>query len=305
MLILQIMYFEAYCKLTVIYANIEKMSLDWFIIKTITSRLKIGADKSFEIIHISDTHITFADERNEERKIALAKDRANCFPEAQKVLTEACRTAKERNAVIMHTGDLIDFVSFANFDAVKKLTDENDLFMAAGNHEFSHYLGEAKEDAAYRNLSLDMVQRSFRNNIRMASRIINGINFVALDNGYYLFEPEQLDFLKAEVQKGLPVVLLIHTPLFAQELYDICMQKWDNAYLAGVPEELMQCYPPDRYEQQKADSTTLETIKYISEQKNIKAILTGHLHFTYEGLFEGKIPQLINGCTDIRIIEIC
>ena len=273
--------------------------------KTIKTKLNIGAEKPFEIIHISDTHLTLADERNEQRKLDLAKDRIKLFPEAEVVLSISCKTAKEKNSVIMHTGDLIDFVSFANFDAVKRLSDENDLFMAAGNHEFSHYLGEAKEDAAYRNQSLDMVQACFRNNIRMSSRIINGVNFVSLDNGYYLFEPEQLDFLKAETQKGLPIVLMFHTPLFTKELYNIVMRKHNNAYLAGVPDELMQCYPPDRYEQQKADTVTLETIRYIAEAENIKAILTGHLHFTHEGLFAGRIPQLVNGCTDIRIIEIC
>ena len=63
--------------------------------------------------------------------------------------------------------------------------------MAAGNHEYSLYVGEAWEDAAYRNQSLATVQEAFINNIRMAARVIGGVNFVALDDGYYLFEEEQ------------------------------------------------------------------------------------------------------------------
>ena len=35
-------------------------------------------------------------------------------------------------------------------------------------------------------------------NIRMDSRFINGVNFVAPGNGYYLFETEQFEFLAKE-----------------------------------------------------------------------------------------------------------
>ena len=176
--------------------------------------------------------------------------------------------------------------------------------MAAGNHEFSLYVGEAKEDAAYRNQSLAAVQAVFQNDIRMAARVMGGVNFVALDNGYYLFEQAQLDFLKSEVEKGLPVVLVCHNPLFEKALYDRIMQKSPCAYLVGVPEELMQCYPKDRYAQQLADNVTRETVAYIQNELRIKAIITGHLHFNYEGTFGDRIPQVMTSCTDARLIEI-
>ena len=76
------------------------------------------------------------------------------------------------------------------------------------------------------------------------------------------------------------------------------------AYLVGVPTDLMQCYPPDRYQQQLADETTLEVIEYIKTQSLIKALITGHLHFNYEGTFAGRIPQIVTACTDARLIEI-
>ena len=42
--------------------------------------------------------------------------------------------------------------------AAKEFMESNDYFFAAGNHEFSLYLGEAVEDADYRNQSLAKVQ---------------------------------------------------------------------------------------------------------------------------------------------------
>ena len=270
----------------------------------IETKLTVGVQAPFRVLHVTDTHLTDADLRDGERKVTLAEKRAKIFPLADATLELAAKVAKEQGVPIVHTGDLLDFVSVANLEKAKKFTDENDCFMAAGNHEFSLYVGEAKEDAAYRNQSLATVQAAFRNDIRMAARVIGGVNFVALDNGYYLFEREQLDFLKNEVKKGLPVVLLLHNPLFEKALYDRVMQKSPCAYLVGVPEELMQCYPGDRYMQQLADAITRETVDYMKEETAIKALITGHLHFNYDGVFADRIPQIVTSCTDVRLVEI-
>ncbi|MBQ7050167.1 MAG: metallophosphoesterase [Firmicutes bacterium] len=270
----------------------------------IKTAIPLGVETPFQVLHLSDTHLTRADLRDRERKVKLAKNRLPIFPEAEDVLQSACAAAKQLQVPIVHTGDLIDFVSMANLEAAKKFTDENDCFMAAGNHEFSLYVGEAKEDAAYRNQSLAAVQAAFKNDIRMSSRIIGGVNFVALDNGYYLFEEKQFEFLKQEVEKGLPMILLMHTPLYEHALYEKMMKQSPCAYLAGVPTELMKSYPTDRFQQQLADEITLKVMEYIKDQPLIKALITGHLHFNYEGVYADRIPQIVTSCTDARLIEI-
>ncbi len=269
----------------------------------IETKMQIGVDTTFSVVHISDTHLAYADMRDGERKVELAESRSRCFPYAENVLRQASKLSKEKNIPIVHTGDLIDFVSVKNIERAKLFCDENDLFMAAGNHEFSLYLGEAKETAEYRNQSLSFVQSAFKNDIRMSSRIINGVNFVVLDNGYYFFEEEQFVFLRNEVEKGLPVILLMHTPLYEKNLYDVMMGHCDCAYLMGVPEELTECYPDDRKEQQFTDALTEKVMEYIAEEKLIKGIIAGHEHINYEGTFAGRIPQVITACEDIRIIE--
>lgn len=271
--------------------------------KIIETKINVGTAKPFCVIHASDTHLTDADMRDGERKVALSEERKNIFPHADEMLGAICKMSKEEELPIIHSGDLIDFVSLANLEKVKAFTDEYDCFLAAGNHEFSQYVGIKKEDAEYRNQSLALVQSAFKNNIRMSSRIIGGVNFVALDNGYYRFEAEQLEFLKKEEEKGLPIVLIIHDPLYDEELFNLIMKKSSCAGMVGVPEPLMQGYPPYRYEQQLADEMTVETIEHIKAQPLIKAILAGHLHCNYEGLVCGRIPQIITSCTTLRVIE--
>ena len=49
---------------------------------------------------------------------------------------------------------------------------------------------------AYRNQSLAHVQESFTNDIRFASRVINGVKLIAIDDSYYRFDNPQLEKLK-------------------------------------------------------------------------------------------------------------
>ncbi len=273
--------------------------------KIIHNTIKIGLEKPVRILHASDTHIARADLRDGLRKVDLATERAHYFTESENCFSEISRVSKEMNLPIMHTGDLIDFVSFANLSAVKEFTDNNDCFFSAGNHEFSLYLGEAKEDADYRNQSLEKVQACFTNDIRKSSRIIGGLNFVALDNGYYKFDPEHLVFLKEQVQLGLPIVLMFHTPLYERAFYDYALADDPrSAYLIGVPDELRECYHDAAVrEHQGADSITYEIMDYIAKEPLIKAILTGHMHFDFDSIYADRIPQLCTDCCTLRIVE--
>ena len=115
----------------------------------IHNKIKIGAEKPFRFLHMSDTHFALADDRDDKRKNDLAKARSGWYSDAEKVSSEIEAFAKENHLTIAHTGDYIDFVSEANLDRLKKFTEENDVFMAAGNHEFSLYVGEAFEDADF------------------------------------------------------------------------------------------------------------------------------------------------------------
>lgn len=276
--------------------------------KLIENTLRLGVQTPFELIHISDTHLTYADARDEDggRKVALGQHRACIFPNAQQNLDDATKLSRETGALLVHTGDLIDFVSVANLEAAARFTAENDCFLAAGNHEFSLYVGEAKEDAAYREKSRARVQACFRNNIRFASRVVSGVNLIAVDNSYYLLEPWQLEALKKEAARGLPIVLLLHTPLYEAALYETALRIHNGgpAYLMSVPKEKMRSYSPDRYAQQKEDAVTHEAYEYILSEPRIRAVLAGHIHHDVEAQLPNGVPQLITGLGTARRIRI-
>ncbi len=263
--------------------------------------IDVGASAPFRVLHMSDTHLTEADERDDQRKLDLAEERKKYFPRADLLIEEASAYSKKEGIPIFHTGDLIDFVSWKNLDRARAFYEDNDVFMAAGNHEFSLYVGEAFEDAAYREQSLEKVKACFKNDIRFSKREMGGVNFVAMDNSYYLVDEWQLDALKAVVAEGKPVVLLLHTPLYCEALYNYEMieRKAGSAGLMAVPEEKMSGYNEYRYRQQKADETTKKAYDYICSEPTIRAILAGHLHTNGEYAINDRLTQYMVGCTGL------
>lgn len=269
-----------------------------------------GASKPFSILQVSDSHLSKADSRDNERKNQLAATRSSYWPDAAYYWSEAVRYAKDNDMLLVHTGDLEDFVSAANLETISSSFDPAvDAICCPGNHEFSKYVGEAREDEAYKADSFDKVQSAFPNPIGgVYSRIVNGVNFVAIDDVYYYITGAQFDLVRKEFAKGLPVILLCHVPLYTEDLcaYSLKDSKGKCAYITGAPLDVTSKFQNDpslpdnlqwknRSVQQKSDKTTLDFVAWLKDQPQLKAILCGHLHNFYEGPFSATANQYVCG----------
>ncbi len=262
--------------------KIERVSVD------------LGLEKPFRAFHISDTHLCLADERENQRKLNLAAGRRNYFGNSEEYLDASLAYAQKNSLLLFHTGDLIDFVSEKNLEAAENRFAGRNCFVSSGNHEFSQYVGEAKEDAAYKAQSFARVQKAFPNDLTFCSRIVNGVNFVALDDVYYDFTASQLAQFKEEVKKGLPIIMLCHVPLYTPELYDYSMSREAGcAYVTGAPAEKVAVYSNHRREQQTANESTVEFMSWLREQPLVKAIFCGHLHYFWQGQFSRHTRQYV------------
>ena len=266
------------------------------------TRLEVGADRPFRALHLSDSHICLADEREDERKLALAQRRGDSFDagvpgRAAAYLRQQLAYADAHGLPILYTGDFCDFVSAANLEAMRDQLFSRDCFMAAGNHEYSQYVGEALEDEAYKLQSYDRVQACCKNDLRFASREMNGVSFVAVDDVYYNFTANQLMRLEQEAARGKPVVLLMHTPIYTPELHDFMLHTLREpcGYLVGTPGEALAAYPPERRIQQTCDGPTRAFLDYVQHQPLIRAVLAGHVHYDFETRLPGGAMQLITG----------
>ena len=237
--------------------------------------LKVGAKKPFSALHFSDTHIAMSDAMDilacGERSLKVYEDRRTRFPISLQALAATIAYAERGNMPLFNTGDLIDYDSHANVECIANSFADRNILSALGNHEsFGHRskgLNPSTPEAA--RALLEKYEKAYRQPLIVASKVINGVNFVAFDNGglerYFL--ERRLAAIKAEFEKGLPVVLLCHIPLNNKDL--------DAPAVNGIV----------------GDSFKNELRAHKSQ---IKAILCGHGHRERLGEWNG-IPVALAG----------
>ena len=250
----------------------ERLTIQYYAIKA-------GATKPFTVLHISDTHLTAAYPDEGEWERSLAYRRIRTFGGRQEeAFRDSIAWAKEHVDYLVHTGDLIDFQSRANFDLVKKYYGEGGVMMfgCLGNHE--HYRGNRAAAAKGGAVSAvnkavvpDLLKESYPFPNDFCSTVINGVNFVTLDNSTATVSADQATRFEAEAKKGLPIILCMHCPFPTREIVRAASRFWRRENLKGIRN--MDDYV-DRYK----DKTTADFVAYLRSQTLLKGIFCGHGH---------------------------
>lgn len=264
--------------------------------------IKIGLPKPFSVLHISDTHLSEAYPDEPKAKLEQRMDRMRCFGGRQEeALRDSIAWAKDNADYIVHTGDLIDWQSRANFDLVKKYFGPN-MCGSMGNHEFSPTMwrSEVKEthDEKFKDLSRKVLSEAYPFDISFQSTIVNGVNFITLDDVYGYVTAGQVERFRAEVKRGLPIVLCMHVPFISDEIAIASNKfwmggRWDRKSMkftsAAIPE-----ISGDRKVQQE-DPVMRDFIAYLKKEPLLKGILAGHLHFSMQDDFSATAKQYVVG----------
>jgi len=269
--------------------SFERLSLSY-------ATINIGLEKPFSIMHISDTHFTEAYPNENEKKQTLKTSRTLTFGGRQEeALRDSLEWAKIHVDYIIHTGDLIDWQSEANFDLVKKYFGTN-IFGTMGNHEFSPdmWLSEPKEDSTegYKERSHDALSKVFSFDISFHAQVINGINFIGLDDVYGTVTRRQTELFKKEIKRGLPVILCMHVPFYTDDIWRASQRFWGNRKQQILGAKIK---PTGDYLKQQTDPTTREFINFLKHEPLLKGILTGHEHITVQDKFSKTATQYVVG----------
>ena len=126
------------------------------------------------------------------------------------------------------------------------------------------------------------------------STVAGGVNFVAIEQTGGCVVQEQVERFAAEVKKGLPIVLCMHVPFYTDEIWLANERYWTypNRKFSQMPAK------PDvngEYGRQKKDPVTRDFIAYLKSEKLLRAILAGHLHFTFEDRFSPTAVECVVG----------
>lgn len=257
----------------------ERLSLSYAIVE-------LGLKKPFSILHISDSHLSAAYAHENEKKQQLCKSRTITFGGRQEeALRDALSWAKQHVDYIIHTGDLIDWQSEANFDLVRKYFGDG-LIGSMGNHEFSTdmWLSDPKEEKSerYKDNTRKKLQEVYPFNVRFHSQVVNDVNFITLDDVYGYVTEEQVKLFKKEVKKGLPIVLCMHVPFHTDKIWRATCRVWMDKGPLNTGELPT---PSGDYKVQKEDPVTRDFIAYLKQEPLLRCILAGHEHITVEDQF--------------------
>ena len=259
--------------------------------------VRIGAEKPFAVLHISDTHLCEAYDDEGEVTLKLREVRRRTFGGRQEeALADSIAWAKRNVDYVLHTGDLIDFQSRANFDLVKKHFGDA-MFGALGNHEFARHMWLAEENEPkteeWKDRTRAKLDEVFPFDVVLHSQIVNGVNFVTLDDVYGTVTERQVERFRAEVAKGLPIVLCMHVPFFTDDIWRATTQFWARSGSRFSDASV----PPRKgdYQRQSEDAVTRGFIAYLKSETMLKGILTGHMHLTACDRFSPTAMQYIVG----------
>lgn len=261
--------------------------------------------ESVKVVHIADTHLFKDDDRGipyqaYSSRMAKAynqtthfKTQATTHPE--EAFEQTLAFAKEENAdLITLVGDIFSFPSEAAIEWVQsklKATGIPYLYIA-GNHDW-HYEGmegtlESLRDTWIEKRLLPLYQG---NHPLMAAYDIKGIRFLAIDNSTYQINEEQLAFFTEQVASGLPLVLLVHIPMYApgkKISFGCGHPKWGAATDRNFDIEKRPKWPGSGHTQ-----TTFKFHKQVFSAPNLLGIFAGHIHQNSMEMIKGK-PQLVS-----------
>ncbi len=254
--------------------------------------LQIGLNAPVTFLHVTDTHIT----RDEEKQNGRAEVFDTTDEQIEAYWHKAADYAKKHNLTIVHTGDFLDYGTKYALSFADRYLNDLDYIFAPGSHEFGHCIpgsqeyrdwrasGGAENDA-YKAERIKVIAPHFKNNLHFASRMIGGVNLVTLDNSYLHITDGQLEALKAEVAKGYPVVVGMHIPMHTKGIQGLSLMPRES--ICSTPEEQREHAVannrPDLAENIRIyDDATWRAIEYLKTEPMIKVVLAGHRHINFE-----------------------
>lgn len=267
------------------------------------------------VLHITDSHITFAGPEDEEfseysSRMAAAYENGNHYKTGEPIsrteaFTSILSEAKKLDVdLILLTGDILNYPSKR---AVEFILSELDacgipFLYTAGNHDW-HMEGMAGSSHDLREEWRESILQPLYqgDNNSHSARIINGINFLMIDNSTYQMTSDQLDFIREQKALKLPMVIGMHIPIsVADEPGTMGSYNWGA--------DIDNSYEIERRERWPKEGHTQETFDFVDEltEAPISIVLCGHIH-TSKTERKGGIIQYVTPMArygHYRIIDI-
>jgi len=261
------------------------------------AHLKVGAKKPFAVLHVSDTHLTEAYPHEPHWVRTFATNRTQTFGgRQQEALRDTLEYARLHADYLVHTGDLIDFQTEKNLDLVKMYFGTGALQASMGNHEFELMSEKGmlyERSEAFKDQYRAKLASFYPQDPIFAAQTVNGVTFVTLDDVFGAVTEKQVALFKAEVAKGLPIILCMHVPFHSEQSWKVTRTYWSAERTKYDSRKFDNGREGSDRWNQLNDPVTRDFIAYLKTEKLLKGILTGHEHFHYNEEFSPTARQII------------
>ena len=262
------------------------------------TKLNVGIESPVKILHITDIHLTYANEKDTPRHQQLMKTRFDVFQKEggfpphtpKEYFEEAIAFSKAENALLICTGDAIDIHTHGNLEVFEEITKDIDMMFSPGGHEHQRRCVRTMEEPyPYWETIRPQLENEFsKYNLYLESRVVNGLNIVTADNSMDYFPKETVEAFKKELEKGLPIIVFFHDYL------------WDEFL------NKKEAYHPNVRMTKEDYATSHEMIELLKSHPLVITTMSGHGHRDEERIFNGKTHYATDGLFKgkARMIEI-
>ncbi|NJC24453.1 putative phosphodiesterase [Arthrobacter pigmenti] len=259
--------------------------------------------ETFRIVIIADTHLKLDDVRGEAfrgytQRMAEAYTSAKHYRTNQVATPEdgfieaLSRAVDESASLVALLGDIVSFPSEAAIEWAAAWLNEIGIpwTYTAGNHDW-HYEGMPGSDVELRArwIKQRLMPLYGSADPMMSVRLLNGVRFVTIDDSTNEISPDQLEFFRAQVATGAPVVLFIHIPLFApgrSVKFGCGHPEW------GTSTDTLFTVEQRRPWRRRHTPTTMAFRRDVFSAPNVLAVFAGHNHEASLDVVNG-VPQCV------------
>lgn len=263
-----------------------------------------GLQKEYKMIYISDLHIiSDVNEVSEEHLQTVQARKASMVnPEgktADHYWNELADKINEYNAdIVLLGGDMIDFMSPSNVACLKEGLEriKSPVMYVRADHDYANWYQKTLSPETVNELS-----KTIDSNEEIFAKEIGELLVIGINNSTSQISPSAVLKLEDVLHNNKkPVIILTHVPIQSKINYEL--DKMSKA----VWQERSLIWGNNCY--YIPDQNTEQFIELIQNRdNNVVAILSGHLHFSYQGEFTPSITQHVFGAAyegKIAVIHI-
>ncbi len=262
------------------------------------TKFTVGLDHPVKILHITDIHLTYANEQDTPKHHGLMQRRFDVFCKEgnfppftpKEYLEQAIALAKEENALLVCTGDAIDIHTHGNLEVFKEILKGEDLMFSPGGHEHQRVCCRTMEEPyPYWETVRPQLESEFAEfDLYFESRVIGGLNIITADNSMDYYPKRTVEAFKREIERGLPIIVFSHDYI------------WDKLL------NLKEPYHPNVRLTEEDYRCSHEMIDLLLHHPLVITTMSGHGHEDEERIIDGKTHYMTAGLFKgkARMIEV-